>query len=199
MIRIIERLRNKGLIHKKKNQGKYYGVWINLDIPEIVLRYKALLNGLVNYYRLADNSNKFGSISYFLKFSCAHTLAGKLKVSIASVFKKYGKYITVQYGKKSFNLDFKKNLKITNDVSEKEVYDILNWNIRTNFSMDLPCKICGIFENIEMHHIRHLKDLNPKLSGIHAMMAKMKRKQIPLCKTCHDNVHSGKYSGPKLK
>lgn len=41
---------------------------------------------------------------------------------------------------------------------------------------------------------RHLKDLNPKLSAIHAFMAKMKRKQIPLCVNCHDLVHSGKYS-----
>jgi len=42
---------------------------------------------------------------------------------------------------------------------------------------------------VEMHHVRLLKDLNPKLSEIDRLMSKRRRKQIPLCRSCHLNHH----------
>lgn len=54
-----------------------------------------------------------------------------------------------------------------------------------------------------MHHVRHLKDINPNLSSIHAIMAKLhllgQRKQIPLCSNCHTKIHLGQYSGRRTK
>ena len=44
--------------------------------------------------------------------------------------------------------------RITND----NFIDKLNWtNIRTQSSFDLPCSICGSEENIQMHHIKHIR------------------------------------------
>jgi hypothetical protein len=40
-----------------------------------------------------------------------------------------------------------------------------------------------------MHHVRHLKDLNPDARKIYKMMSIAKRKQIPLCRSCHMAVH----------
>jgi len=40
-----------------------------------------------------------------------------------------------------------------------------------------------------MHHVRLLSDLNPKLSEIDKIMAKRRRKQIPLCRKCHLEHH----------
>lgn len=40
-----------------------------------------------------------------------------------------------------------------------------------------------------MHHIRTLKDLNPKMNSIDKLMIKIKRKQIPLCRECHMVKH----------
>src|SRR5882724_10676851 len=62
------------------------------------------------------------------------------------------------------------------------------------------CEVCGSKENVEMHNVRHLKDLNKK--GKREMplwmkiMISRKRKSIPLCKGCHDDVHSNR---PKSK
>jgi len=42
---------------------------------------------------------------------------------------------------------------------------------------------------VEMHHVRLLKDLNPKLSEIDRLMSKRRRKQIALCRSCHLNHH----------
>ena len=40
-----------------------------------------------------------------------------------------------------------------------------------------------------MHHIRAMKNLNPKLSYMDKLMVKANRKQIPLCKICHIKKH----------
>jgi hypothetical protein len=58
--------------------------------------------------------------------------------------------------------------------------------------LNLVCKYCGSDYKVEMHHIRALKNLNPKLKPIDKIMASIKRKQIPLCRVCHMNLHHKK-------
>lgn len=60
--------------------------------------------------------------------------------------------------------------------SFKDIFKITQYSIRTIYHWNSPCKICGSTENIEMHHVRHLKDLNPNLSPVHAIRAKLRRK-----------------------
>ena len=43
---------------------------------------------------------------------------------------------------------------------------------------------CGDDKFIEMHHIKHIKTINPKLSSFDKMLAKINRKQVPLCRVC---------------
>jgi predicted HNH restriction endonuclease len=50
-----------------------------------------------------------------------------------------------------------------------------------------------------MHHIKHIKTINVKLSKFDQMAARVNRKQIPLCQECHKKVHQGKYQGMSLK
>ena len=51
--------------------------------------------------------------------------------------------------------------------------------------MDQKCASCGSSENIEMHHLKHIKTINLKLNKFDAAMARINRKQVPLCKKCH--------------
>lgn len=198
--KLIDSLINKGFVNKTNKYGKYYGPWINLDVEQILLRYLSVLRGICNYYILARNDHKLKTIEYLLRYSCAHTLAAKFKTSIAKIFKKYGKYLTMKIGNKNMSLKYEPSNKLTNKSYKfEDPFRTLNYSISTKFLMDATCKICGTLENIEIHHVRHLKDLNPKLSAKDALMAKMKRKQIPLCITCHNLIHSGKYSGPSLR
>lgn len=62
--------------------------------------------------------------------------------------------------------------------------------------LDVNCSICGASNNIEMHHIRNLKSAIPRLYA--DQMKAMNRKQIPVCKTCHDKIHKGVYDGVAL-
>ena len=62
------------------------------------------------------------------------------------------------------------------------------------------CEVCGSKEHIEMHHIRKLADLNKEGRREKPLWMKImisrKRKSIPLCRRCHDDIHSNR---PKSK
>lgn len=60
----------------------------------------------------------------------------------------------------------------------------------SNAGLDgLSCSKCGSEVQVEMHHVRKLSDLNPKLSEIDRIMVKVRRKQVPLCRPCHMEHH----------
>jgi len=50
-----------------------------------------------------------------------------------------------------------------------------------------------------MHHIKHIKTINVKLNVFDKAVAKVNRKQVPLCRACHMKVHRGNYTGMSLK
>ena len=58
------------------------------------------------------------------------------------------------------------------------------------------CELCGSTEQVEVHHIRALKDLNPKgrkhLPEWAVRMAARHRKTLVVCRDCHENVHAGR-------
>lgn len=54
------------------------------------------------------------------------------------------------------------------------------------------CEFCGAeTEDIEIHHIRKLKDLSGKAEWERHMIAR-KRKTMTLCHSCHVKLHNGK-------
>lgn len=60
------------------------------------------------------------------------------------------------------------------------------------------CLICGEEGDIQMHHVKHLRGEIEKATGFQTIMTKLNRKQIPVCKACHDNIHAGRYDGRSL-
>lgn len=68
---------------------------------------------------------------------------------------------------------------------------------RTQFKLTPCCIICGCDSHIENRHVRHIKK-DIKAKGFLAVMAKLQRRQIPLCKWCHRNVHKGLYNSVAL-
>ena len=59
-----------------------------------------------------------------------------------------------------------------------------------------PEKFCGSHKDVEVHHIRALKDLkkrNGKEPPRHVqIMAAHQRKTLVVCKDCHTKIHQGK-------
>ncbi|WP_411685911.1 HNH endonuclease [Aeromonas caviae] len=64
----------------------------------------------------------------------------------------------------------------------------------------MKCCVCGSSDDINMHHVRHLRKGNKTVvSGFNRIMADINRKQIPVCRKCHVQIHNGKYDGKALK
>ena len=54
------------------------------------------------------------------------------------------------------------------------------------------CECCGAeTDDIEIHHVRKLKDLSGKAEWERQMIAR-KRKTMALCHSCHVKLHTGK-------
>jgi group II intron reverse transcriptase/maturase len=183
--------------------------FINHQLPDIINHYRAVERGILNYYSLANNYGNLASrVHFILKYSCVLTIASKMKLKTKKkVFKKYGKdlrilnekgkiiacYPTIDYKRprKSF-----KSIKNFNENFIEKIDSIVN---RGRKDLKGPCVVCGSNANIEIHHVRSLKKRPKKGDFLSDMMSKMNRKQVPLCKSCHFDVHSGLYDGKSFR
>lgn len=56
------------------------------------------------------------------------------------------------------------------------------------------CELCGSRKQVEVHHIRALKDLNRKGRNNPPewarLMAARHRKTLVVCRACHESIHS---------
>ena len=65
------------------------------------------------------------------------------------------------------------------------------------------CELCGSTVDVEVHHIRALRDLNVKGQGEKPLwiqvMAARQRKTLVVCRPCHLNAHGGDWKPRKQK
>jgi hypothetical protein len=205
---LIQRLHNRGFCTTTGEHTTKLG-WTNLDPEQIISLYSGINRGIQNYYRFVDNIDSIARIQYILKFSLARTLAAKYKISVKKVFARFGSNITVtvkaQDGKKDRCVSFylnndwekKRNGFQTNDTKVDLVQMALR--MRSRSKLGKPCCICGSLEQVEMHHVRHIRKMGRrKAKGFKTIMQALNRKQVPVCKLCHRKIHRGEYDGLKL-
>ena len=183
---------------------------INDSKYDIIYRYQGEYRGLVNYYGMAQNLAELGYIRWTMETSLLKTLACKNQTSVMKETKRLQSTIETPEGpRKCLKLVIqreKKNPLVAifgglplkrrkNPPIEDRVilpYARITSEIVERLLND-TCEVCGSKENVEMHHVRHLKDLNKK--GKREMplwmkiMISRKRKSIPLCRRCHDDIH----------
>nr|YP_006073027.1 cytochrome c oxidase subunit 2 [Nitella hyalina]AEH42842.1 cytochrome c oxidase subunit 2 [Nitella hyalina] len=155
--KLMEKLRDQEYTHKAltpKAQTK----WIHLKAEELIYRYNAVLTGILNYYSFVDNRNMLQRIVWVLRFSAAFTLARKWNLSPAMVFKKLGSKLKVGKHTIAIPTDLKIQTMKFNLISKKvsDPFKVKYFAMR-RFVMDKPCKLYGETENVEMHHVRHIR------------------------------------------
>ena len=178
----------------------------------IVSDFQAEYRGLAEYYAMAHNrSQAFPKLRLVMTRSLAKTMAAKLGISSAEVFRRYmmtkvikGKpcrvlqIIVEREGKSPLKaiwggISLKRNPKA-------HLVDIPTrvWSARTELIERLladTCEICGSQESVEVHHVRSLKDLNKPgkrdRSKVARKMAARRRKTVVVCAGCHDLIHRG--------
>ena len=57
------------------------------------------------------------------------------------------------------------------------------------------CELCQARTDVETHHVRRLKDLQPGNRAEQPewvrLMASRRRKTLIICRDCHDGIHNG--------
>lgn len=182
---------------------------INHQLPDIINHYRAVERGILNYYSLANNyGNLAARVHFILKYSCVLTIASKMRLKTKKkVFKKYGKDLKILNEKGKIiacypTIDYKrsrKSFKFIKSFNENFILKIDSRVSRGRKDLKGPCVVCGSNANIEIHHVRSLKKRPEKGDFLSDMMSKMNRKQVPLCKSCHFDVHSGLYDGKSFR
>jgi len=205
--RVVEKLRSKGFLNKK-NQPTRCGRYINMDLWNIIESYKSIERGIINYYSMANNYGRLAArVHYCLKYSCALTISSKMKLkTMRGAFKRYGKNLLIKNGEKSISypkISYKRPRKTIsrpeNNLPFENYFEKLVYRHKRHVGyLEGPCIVCGCTENIEIHHVRALKDISGKRDWLSMTMAKYSRKQVPVCKTCHIKIHKGIYDGKRL-
>jgi group II intron reverse transcriptase/maturase len=206
---IVSRLHQKGFCGKDGFPESKVS-WTVLDDVDIIRRYNAVLDGILNYYSFANNFGAMGRVQYILLYSAAKTLSHRHKMSsIGQVFKRYGKDLTVRTrgdDEKVWSVSFRtrksfaaKPLDFKVAVQDPEAtLRTASWQVRTKSNLGRICVVCGSPSKVQMHHVRHIRKMGEKVKGFTKLMAKLNRKQIPTCQPCHHRIHRGDYDGLKL-
>lgn len=176
---------------------------VNDDL-EILDKYNSEIRGFYNYYSIANNSNVLNSFYTIMKQSMIKTFGQKYRIKGKKLRKKLrvGKEIGVRFKDNKGNErtrifyhdGFKRKIdgcQVANfDELPKSKYTFVRTSLIDRLSACV-CEYCGATENLEMHHVRKLKDLKKKNSWAKFIIAR-KRKTIAVCHNCHKLIHNGK-------
>jgi group II intron reverse transcriptase/maturase len=168
----------------------------------IVEHFRKVWKGIENYYSGCTNLKKLQYIHYLLRMSCAMTLAHRHRSSSSKMFAKFGKNLTTRKGNRIVSLPVRQDWSLKNRkwLNKKKFIDPFKIyaNRVTRSSLNKKCRICQTLDNIEMHHVRHVRKNGIRYGGFLKEMSLLNSKQLPLCRKCHMKVHEGLYDGIKL-
>jgi group II intron reverse transcriptase/maturase len=185
---------------------------LNNDAFSIVAEYEATFRGLANYYRMAYNLHRLARLKWTMETSLTKTLARKLRVSVREVYRRYRTTTQTERGPRVA-------LRVTVARGGKRPL-VATWGLAslardTNAELDDDperigyrrtelvqrlladtCELCGSTENVEVHHVKALKDLERsgrrgKPDWAKVMIARQ-RKTLVVCRRCHTAIHAGR-------
>ena len=185
----------------------------------IVSRYQAEFRGVVQYYLLAYNVFRFGKLQWVMNKSLAKTLANKHKTTARKIFRRYKSTVQTAHGERACvevvvqrgegkrplvarfgGIPLKRKRQAVL-VDQKPTWNRTEHNELIQRLLANTCELCESTEDIEVHHVRALRDLNVKGRREKPkwvqLMAARKRKTLVVCRTCHLNAHDGSWKPRK--
>jgi group II intron reverse transcriptase/maturase len=213
-------LEKKCSIYMKRGKPIHRPELRNDDDYTIMSRYQSEYRGIVQYYLLAQNVPQFWKLHWIMKESLLKTLASKHKGKVTDMVRKYQtttqtphgtmkclEIIVPRKGKKPLIARFggiplrRQNTAILTDQPFLMFRNHRNELLKRLLAEE--CELCGAKENIEVHHIRKLADLNrkgrtEKPAWVKCMAAR-RRKTLVVCQDCHRAIHAGRPTGQKIR
>ncbi len=186
------------------------------DTPyRIIAQYQQEYRGLAEYYQMAVNRYQLNRLKWVMERSLVATLAEKLRLTVSQVYDRYETTLQTSDGpRKALQATIEREGKrplvatwggISLARNMKAVLTEIvpqTWGERSELEKRLladTCDLCGSHEQVEVHHIRALKDLHkpgqkerPRWVSI---MAARRRKTLIVCRKCHENIHAGRSDG----
>jgi group II intron reverse transcriptase/maturase len=182
----------------------------------IVSQYQAEYRGLVQYYQLAYNLHRLNRLQWTMEQSLTKTVAHKLRTTVAKVYARFKATVATPAGTRNVLLVTvergagKRPLvaqwggiplrRQSSAVLDDQIPEI--WNGRTELLERLladTCELCGSRVNVQVHHIRHLADLQKPGRAERPtwvrVMATRRRKTLVVCAGCHGDIHAGRPHG----
>ncbi len=190
------------------------------DTPySIIAQYQQEYRGLAEYYQLAVNRSQLNRLKWVMERSLVATLAEKLRITVSQVYDRYETTMETPDGpRKALQATVEREGKrpliarwggISLARNKKAILaDTVPqvWGERSELEKRLladSCELCGSHEQVEVHHIRALKDLQQKGQGERPrwmyIMAARRRKTLIVCRSCHDDIHAGRVSGHRTR
>jgi group II intron reverse transcriptase/maturase len=176
---------------------------------DIVARYGAEYRGIVQYYLLAGDVFRLHRLRWVMETSMLKTLARKHRSSVTKMAARHKAKIVTPHGPRTrfearveragskplvawfggIPLKRQKNAVLTDRRHTGPVYP--NRQLVTRL-LKGRCELCKRTDNICVHHVRTLADLDrtgqpqPRWAQV---MAKIRRKALVVCGDCHDLIH----------
>jgi group II intron reverse transcriptase/maturase len=187
---------------------------VNTDFS-IIAQFQAEYRGVVEYYQLAFNRCQFGRLKDVMQRSLTKTLARKFRLSVPQVYRRYRATLQTEHGPRQ-------GLRVTIVRGEPRPPLVAQWGgislARKTTAVPLDddppsiwnsrraevvqrlladaCELCGSRERVEVHHVRHLKDLRRQGRADQPawvkQMATRRRKTLIVCRSCHEDIHAGR-------
>ena len=140
--------------------------YTTLEDVVIVNHFRSVWLGLNNFYSGSTNRSHLQYIHYLLHISCAMTLAHRHRLSVNKIMKKHGKRLeimdkTVTPYKRLTEFPYQTKWKVSDRKWQyargfKDPFRIYS-NRVSKSCLEKPCFICNATEQIEMHHVKHLR------------------------------------------
>ncbi len=187
---------------------------VNTDLS-IMAQFQAEFRGVAEYYRLAFNRHRLGYLKYVMERSLTKTLARKYRITVPKVYRRYRAVLDTEHGpRRGLQVTVHRDggrpplvaqwggISLARDTTPRPLNDRPPriWNGRRSELVQRllaeVCELCGSTEQVEVHHIRALKDLNPKGRKQQpewvTRMASRHRKTLVVCRDCHVDIHAGR-------
>ncbi|EFC78905.1 reverse transcriptase/maturase family protein [Parafrankia sp. EUN1f] len=183
----------------------------NGDDYTIIATYGATYRGIVQYYLLAGDVHRLHRLRWVMETSMLKTLAGKHRSSMSKMAAKHKAKIQTPQGPRTcfeaaierigrkplvarfggISLHRQKTATILDRAPTR--VDHPHKELLTRLLAD-TCEVCQQTGNVEVHHVRALKDLTapgPLSPAWATAMANRRRKTLVVCISCHSQIHGG--------
>jgi hypothetical protein len=187
---------------------------VNVDDYTIVGIYGAEYRGIVQYYLLASDVYRFNRLNWVMETSLLKTLAAKHDSTVTKMAKKHKAKIETPYGLRTCfqavvergpgrkplvarygGIPLQRQKKAVLQDRQPGRWESTRPKELTLRLLTGRCEVCGDTEDVQVHHIRKLADLDklgqPDRPVWAKIMAKRQRKSLVVCGTCHADIHAG--------